>query len=414
MTYVFNLSIGPVQEFIASARRSRDLWFGSWLLSEVSKAAAKVVGREKLVFPCVESDEDLEPVEYKDGARVRGTDFNVVNKIVAIVEEEPRALAVRVKAAMDERLEWLRAEAYARLNLSLVKESIARKQVADLLEFYWAVCTVEGEDGYERAREESEALLAARKNLRDFGQVTRNPTDPRGWGSRARKSSLDGQRESVIDEDAYKLPAEELREQLGLREKERLCGVGLLKRHGNRQGDDSFFSTSHVAALPLLERLKGEEAKSAADEYILRLAELLGVVNELEAQQLREGDGGGRRPLELPKDKRRVLRKKIGFVPERAARAPHEAFGRWDGHVLFEERLREFFNDDRLKQAKTALREFLKKALDDENPKPYYALLLADGDRMGEAIDAVPSVEGHRALSKNLSEFVARARHRRR
>jgi hypothetical protein len=34
------ITIGPVQEFIAAARRSRDLWFGSWLLSELSKAAA--------------------------------------------------------------------------------------------------------------------------------------------------------------------------------------------------------------------------------------------------------------------------------------------------------------------------------------------------------------------------------------
>lgn len=36
--YLMAFAIGPVQEFIASARRSRDLWFGSWLLSEMSSA----------------------------------------------------------------------------------------------------------------------------------------------------------------------------------------------------------------------------------------------------------------------------------------------------------------------------------------------------------------------------------------
>jgi CRISPR-associated protein Cmr2 len=36
MSYLMIIGIGPVQEFIASARRSRDLWFGSWLLSELS------------------------------------------------------------------------------------------------------------------------------------------------------------------------------------------------------------------------------------------------------------------------------------------------------------------------------------------------------------------------------------------
>ncbi|MBI2566887.1 MAG: hypothetical protein HYV63_07650 [Candidatus Schekmanbacteria bacterium] len=34
------VTIGPVQDFIASARRCRDLWHGSWLLSELGKAAA--------------------------------------------------------------------------------------------------------------------------------------------------------------------------------------------------------------------------------------------------------------------------------------------------------------------------------------------------------------------------------------
>ena len=39
--YLISIAIGPVQDFIASARRSRDLWFGSWLLSELSKTAAR-------------------------------------------------------------------------------------------------------------------------------------------------------------------------------------------------------------------------------------------------------------------------------------------------------------------------------------------------------------------------------------
>ncbi len=40
MNYLFQVGLGPVQSFIASARRSRDLAFGSSLLSELSKAAA--------------------------------------------------------------------------------------------------------------------------------------------------------------------------------------------------------------------------------------------------------------------------------------------------------------------------------------------------------------------------------------
>src|ERR1019366_10068292 len=44
-------SIGPVQEFIAAARRTRDLWVGSEMLSEVSRAAAGVIGDGRLIFP---------------------------------------------------------------------------------------------------------------------------------------------------------------------------------------------------------------------------------------------------------------------------------------------------------------------------------------------------------------------------
>ena len=51
--YLISIAIGPVQDFIASARRSRDLWFGSWLLSELSKAAAEYIDSQKgeLIFP---------------------------------------------------------------------------------------------------------------------------------------------------------------------------------------------------------------------------------------------------------------------------------------------------------------------------------------------------------------------------
>jgi CRISPR-associated protein Cmr2 len=48
MNYLISIALGPVQDFISTARRSRDLWFGSWLLSELSKAVAhEIVLRHK-------------------------------------------------------------------------------------------------------------------------------------------------------------------------------------------------------------------------------------------------------------------------------------------------------------------------------------------------------------------------------
>ena len=47
MNYLLSVTVGPVQDFIAAARRCRDLWFGSYLLSEVSKAAAKALQKQR-------------------------------------------------------------------------------------------------------------------------------------------------------------------------------------------------------------------------------------------------------------------------------------------------------------------------------------------------------------------------------
>jgi CRISPR-associated protein Cmr2 len=59
MPSFFIYTLGPVQDFIAAAKRCRDLWFGSWLLSELSKSAAQAVaqypgvGHGALIFPYV-------------------------------------------------------------------------------------------------------------------------------------------------------------------------------------------------------------------------------------------------------------------------------------------------------------------------------------------------------------------------
>lgn len=79
--YVVILSIGPVQGFISAARRSRDLWSGSWLLSELSKACAKNLYENpaiKLIFPHIESTEQLK----------QNSDFSVGNKIQALVNAQ--------------------------------------------------------------------------------------------------------------------------------------------------------------------------------------------------------------------------------------------------------------------------------------------------------------------------------------
>lgn len=372
MTYLISIAIGPVQEFIATARRSRDLWFGSWLLSELSKAAAIAVGRQNLIFPAVSADDDLEP----------NSEFNVVNKLLAQIEtDDPIQFAKQIEDAAKDRLRTIRKQAWERLNGNkYLEKDNAELQVDDLIEFFWAAVPYDpaNSGNYKAARDRVEALLAARKTTRNFSAAN--------WGKAGvPKSSLDGLRESVIREDAYKQSEEILRRDFGVRPGERLCGVGLLKRLGKRYDDVSFFSTPHVAALPLLERLKTDAQREAVQKYLGQLWQL---------------------GLDEKKD--------LNEVPLPPSKSAHPVYGRRDGHLLFEERLRDYLpakeKPNEKKQAEAALRELLKNAFDNQRPIPYYALLLADGDRMGAAIEKINDPVRHRELSQKLSEFAGSVR----
>lgn len=366
MNYLFAASIGPVQEFIASARRSRDLWFGSWLLGELSKAAAQAIVKrckvQSLIFPHTPDPNDLDP----------GSDFGVVNKILAVVDD-PGSVDAEVVAAMQQRLRDIMTDAYKNVPRDEnFLEDRAISQVMDLPEYYSAAAPLESVN-YKQTRDRVERLLLARKTTREFGPTVE-------WADTVPKSSLDGLRESVIHERLYgSLSARDLYRSYGVRPGERLCGVGLLKRRGNRGGKESFFSTSHVAALPLLHALTDKEA---ADRYI----------EALKGLGLADRD--------------------FNTVPISAGNPVHPAFGRHDGQLLFEERLKEYFENDaaNLKTAKSALNLFLTEALEGKRPLPYYALLHGDGDRMGKAIELITDIPQHRGLSGQLTAFAGTAR----
>ena len=183
--WLLQISVGPVQEFIAAARRTRDLWFGSSMLSEISKAAAKAVkdAGAELIFP--EPNGDLRPK----------SDLNVANVILARAsgdDQAMNALAERAREAAVARFKAFAAEAFKKAECCIVKERWDR-QIEDVIEFYAAWTELgTGEGAYKVARQKVARLLAARKNLRDFL--------PHEGEFGVPKSSLDGLRESVFKE----------------------------------------------------------------------------------------------------------------------------------------------------------------------------------------------------------------------
>jgi CRISPR-associated protein Cmr2 len=231
--YYFVCSIGPVQDFIKTARTSQDLWFGSWMLSDLAKAAAKVLkdGGHTLIFPAPEMN--LNP----------DSPDNAANKVVALVNDAPRTVGNAVWQAVENRRDEL-----AQISFDAAQErdnfdrSLAETQLKDLVEFYWAAAPYEesqGNEAYTVARARAEALFAARKATRDFQQARGRDGLP--------KSSLDGFRESVLPKEPQKgFPFWRFKADKG----ESLSGVDLLKRWGKRPDDEKFLSTTDIAAKP--------------------------------------------------------------------------------------------------------------------------------------------------------------------
>jgi len=358
MKYLLICSIGPVQDFIATARRSRDLWYGSWMLSELAKSAAWYIantyGLDSLIFPAVK---DI-------GTLSSGSEMTVPNKIVAIFDH-PSIDFTKIHEVILTRLGGLRDEAFNSIEALRGKfnRQLASVQVDDLPEFYWVCVSYADEKAYPKARDQAEALLAARKNTRNFRQMigTNNP-----------KSSLDGSRESVIPEDAYPRgnndpeadqKINQLFRRYHARPAERLSGIDLLKRIGSSTIAPKFKSTSHMAALPFLQRIEKERV-GGSQKILEEIKKLLSGMNiEIDEQ---------------------------------------------DGSILYESRLNEVVqSSEKQKELSRNLNEIINNYAGKWSSKlsPYYALLAADGDNMGKTIDNQLKADDHRNLSITLSEF---------
>ncbi len=347
-SYLFICSIGPVQGFIAAARSSRDLAYGSWLLSELAKMVARIIaeqeGFDALIFPAPQSEKDLE----------RDSDLLVANKVVAEVRGDPTKLA----EVIEDSLRRFIRDAWHPIAKELgraIDNDLAVRQLEDLLEFYWVAAPLPSPDRYKAVREHCEAALSARKATRNFETYQ---------GVSRFKSSIDGWREHVLAEipDHASRPNAQQMRLYKLRNGELLSGVDLLKRWGGTKLPTSYRSTGHMAALPFAEGL--DKARPGAAKELCR---------ELEALIKKEGGN---------------------------------LFASGDYSVFFSSEVRAAFSDkNKVDLILKEQEKILKKYAGDKRPAPYYVLLLADGDFMGKTIDEREKPEAHRELSRALSKF---------
>lgn len=374
--FLITLSLGPVQSLIGAARRTRDLWCGSWLLSEAARAAAHALHTRQpscLIFPYLNNpNEDLKPQNHPGDAA------NIVNILRAEVEvcdaEAAREYCEQAKAAAISRLEKLGEEVRKELKKMKrpVRDEVWQAQIDDILEGFAAWVPVETA-GYAQANEQIGGVLAARKVTRDFRVC--KPLITQGLP----KSSLDGALETVLQGWPE---GDRARRKLRLSAGEQLDALGVIKRLAGRS--DQFTAYSRIAADSWIGQLTSAQQRGLRDYY-----------EPLVSMDLATRVSGNKGIYDaLPYDAQMLYK----FRLEKA---------------LSQEGL-----DEKDRKALKNVQECIKQISQEKNadgrpmgnPVPYAAILKADGDRMGVLFSKADSADRARKISRKLHEFASKVR----
>lgn len=373
--YILILSVGPVQSMIAAARRSRDLWSGSALLSELAKATAlslKEQGAE-LIFPAVNDKSLLQP----------NTELSVGNKIQALIytdnQQQVRQIIENAKQATRQRFINEADKAKEALkNPKDIRGHIWQAQVNDYVDIQAAWAVVNEKQNYKQAVALATQVLAARKATRDFNQSVDN--NPYSTNFMIPKSSLDGAKETVLYEDKDKKPTTITRLQLGLSKSEQLDCLGMVKRLGLKSQAEQFTPFTRVAAQAWIESIVKDE-QSQQD-----LAQVNQAYKRLVTLDLATNVKGNQSIYQdLPFDGQLLYQSRLDILISEYQKSQND--------VEIAEALNQF---------KQAIQPLWRKY---GQPCSYGVLLLADGDRMGELLDKATSKEQHREITTALSDF---------
>ena len=391
MTMRLDMSIGPVQGFVSHSRRTRDLWGSSYLLAFLSAHAMRgvVAAGGRLVFPDVGEDRLYRWVcgrREGEAPRIASLPNHFAVEVEGNASEVAHAGIRSLNAAWERVCSAVWSTFVATpCHTGNGTEEIWSRQVGSFWEVMWTV----------GGTEETGGLLARRKRWRTH----RLPEEPGDkctvMHDRQELSgfvrSLDGARQ-----DAFWNRVRELRQtgSLDLRENERLCAIALVKRLFPRvarealdwEVDASHWpSTVYVGAVRWI-RGVGEAVPRQAEAY----AEAV--------EQYADDDVF---PMQRPPFGLGAL--DSGRFPNLDANYLHREF------VMNQQRCP--LRRDASPEARNHLLKRLGSLYDanDEEgrrvgpPPMFYALLLADGDRLGVLAGKL----GGATVSRGLTTFTS-------
>ncbi len=401
-SFMLMFSLGPVQSFIAQARKARDLWSGSFLLSLLMEAAMQNIAPSALIFPA-ESDIDRFAKNIPD----------LPNKYVACFPDLQTAQGAALNSTKQIEERWLSiCEDVWQKNIRpfggaahSTTRTIWERQISPeaLFEIFWVIVTRDDQD-YPTWLRQTQDALAARKRSRTVKWL---PTTTL-WDEPGEKSTISGEREALHSQHTshqairtfWKGIAAAFPRDLNPDGEELLDAVDTVKRFAfhaqamsTKTTDASFPSTSSIATASYVKQL---------------------LTNALPQNALQDWLHATRNPLDrMEINAIPLLKQLVGDA------TTQRDILRRDGDCFFPETFTPYHLKkdyaiapdanaaSRAKKGQKALAQLL--AATDQagisRPTPYYAMLLMDGDKMGPLVGGVHDANEHTAISKAVSTF---------
>lgn len=413
--HILHISIGPVQGFVAQARRTRDLWAGSFLLSWMSGQLMAAVLRQNgnIVFPAVGTENaPTDPML----AAILGKPLS--DDSPPIIGSLPNRFKAKVSANLDPEFAVNEAKQKWEKLAETIWESFVEKAVNKNEELneeqksriraiwkrqingFWEIQWVKGENPANNG--EDAKWLDKRKNWRTHWPPKEGGDHCTTMGSWQELSGFVRSRERGKQDKFWKA----LRKNVGrldLQDDERLCAIALVKRLFPKLENEqlkktigwafqtkNWPSTAYMAVAPWLMHIANNSTyRSKLDKYFERVQE------EVDKQLSSEYS------TQLPG------LKNLGSVAN------------LDGNMFLETALANpratpltnapptTAEDDPDKDIRDKLLQSLKKLGKEVggDAKPYYALLLMDGDRLGKLLQNYGKI-GEQKVSEALAKFV--------
>lgn len=403
----FHFTLAPVQGFIAQARRTRDFWTGSFILSWLSAVAMNAVVKQggSIIFPCV--DEAFLTNLLEGGNEEKSEHGGVPNRFKAKVSKgfEPETVVASVQKAWKTLADKVYKGDLEKFANPKTEETRGTKEIwNEQVENFWDMTWVLTTD------KTNSAALDVRKNWRSYlppEQAGVKCMVMEGW------QELSGEKKSGEEVRTFWQKIRNNPKVKGmktdLREGEQLCAIAFIKRRFPRY----FGQVDVVMTGSLLMKewtLKGWDVKAGKPsvaymaavhwlEQVLKIAEN----NTKVSYQLR---GFRYKAYRLTKGQYNEWDNQIECLK------PFDKHKKWlslDGNVFFEAALENANIYEDQEQAKAVLGELkklqqlVKQVKPDFQPvSPFYAVLIMDGDSLGKQMSDIAKQE---TISQGLKDF---------